>query len=128
MLTIPVTPDNEKIWSGTPNKTGLDSSKSPTWSNATFYIPATGASSSRVGFANSSSGTGIETSGFMMYGSNAMFISHDGTLESLWTGLKNDDGVYSLHWNDTSQGQVPLALRKIAPSAPPQHPGQSEVE
>ena len=111
----------EETWSGNPNKTGLDSSKSPTWSNATLYIPSTGSSSSRIGFANSSSNIGIET-GFMFYGGSAMFIADDGTLQSSWTGLRDDKGVYSLYWNEYSQGQIPLAIRKIAPSNPPPPP------
>lgn len=56
-----------------------------------------------------------------------MFTNNDGVLATSWTGLKGEDGVYALYWNDTSAGQVPLTLRRVAPSNPPPSPQTTSV-
>lgn len=47
-----------------------------------------------------------------------MLKGSNGGLDSRWTGLSAGTGVLALYWNDTSQGQIDLTLRKVGPSNP----------
>ncbi|CAI6317620.1 unnamed protein product [Periconia digitata] len=91
------------------------------WNRATLFIPSTAMESSLVGFLpeNSGGNASIETTGFSFYGTTAMKIEADGSLASGFTGLPVSDDVIQIFWNDTSSGQVPIALRGVAPSSPP---------
>lgn len=109
------------MWIGAPNTTDRANATTPSWTNVTLFVPTPSAADGRVGFldgGNSSTGNVI-TAGFVFYGSTAMLTTDDGELETLWTGLPmGDTGVHALYWNDTSQGQVPITMRRIAPSSP----------
>ena len=96
----------------------------PSWSNATLFVPSS-SSGGRVGFleGSNSSTTGVVTSGFVFYGSTAMFVGSDGQLTSLWyVDPQGENGAHALYWNTTSEGQVPVILRRIGPSSPPPPP------
>lgn len=85
-----------------------------------MFVPAAGSSDMRVGFldsGNSSDSTHI-TTGFSFYGNTAILIGTDGSLETMWTALETGAGVYALYWNETASGQVPVTLRRVAPSSP----------
>jgi hypothetical protein len=87
----------------------------------TFYVPDNTVSDKRVGFLSSTdSTTGAITEGFYFYGSTAVLIGETGTLESSFFALQVSERIHQLYWNDTSLGQVPVILRSIAPSSPPQ--------
>lgn len=90
------------------------------WSNETFYVPDNTTADKRVGFlaSNAFTDAAVET-GFYFYGSTAVLIGNNGTLESDFYALKVSDGIHRLYWNDTSLGQVPVVLRSVAPSNPP---------
>jgi hypothetical protein len=86
----------------------------------TFYIPDNTVSDKRVGFLSSDNSTdGAITSGFYFYGSTAVLIGETGVLESNFFALQVNERIHRLYWNDTSLGQVPVILRSIAPSNPP---------
>ncbi|KAH7135803.1 hypothetical protein B0J11DRAFT_611673 [Dendryphion nanum] len=107
----------ENAWVGTPNATATNGT-APNWSNVTFSVP--GSSSGRVKFLDSnSSNSDYITAGFVFYGSTAMFTGN-GELESLWYAEPQaDGGAHALYWNTTSEGQIPVTLRRMAPSSPP---------
>ena len=108
------------MWIGAPNTTASGNDTAPSWSNVTMFIPGPGSSDGRVGFQSSDNSTDDSriTSGFTFYGSTAMVVQ-DGTLETLWYALPvGDSGIHALYWNTTSENQVPIVLRNIAPSNP----------
>ncbi|KAJ4399957.1 hypothetical protein N0V91_009029 [Didymella pomorum] len=107
-------------WIGNPNTTLSANSTAVNWSNATFYVPDNTTSDKRVGFLASDASTdgAIET-GFFFYGSTAVLIGESGTLESNFYSLQVSERTHRLYWNDTSLGQVPVVLRNIPPSNPP---------
>ncbi|KAF1930627.1 uncharacterized protein M421DRAFT_418921 [Didymella exigua CBS 183.55] len=119
--TVAFSLGTDDVWIGNPNNTQLTNSTAATWSNVTFYVPDTTATDKRIGFLSSNASTdGAVETGFFFYGSTAVLIGSDGTLESSWYALKVGDRTHQLYWNDTSLGQVPVILRSIAPSSPPQ--------
>ncbi|KAI1249105.1 hypothetical protein MGN70_008714 [Eutypa lata] len=97
-------------------------SGTPSWSNVTFYVPTTSASSHQTGFiTNSTASSNVSTSGFTFYGGVCMHTD-DGALTTLWYAAPTDtDGVWTLNWNstdDTTDGQVIVSLKTKAPSRP----------
>jgi hypothetical protein len=98
----------------------LTNATAASWSNVTFYVPDNTTSDKRIGFLSSDESTdgAIET-GFYFYGSTAVLIGETGMLESNFFALQVSDRVHRLYWNDTSLGQVPVVLRSVAPSNPP---------
>ncbi|KAF2709228.1 hypothetical protein K504DRAFT_378645 [Pleomassaria siparia CBS 279.74] len=110
--------NSDNTFHGSPNAT--TNSTAPTWSNVTLFVPGPSSTDKRVGFLDSSNSTNSSaiTGSFIFYGSTAMVKGTDGSLETLWTGLALDNGLYQVYWNDTSLGQVPLSMRTLAPSAP----------
>lgn len=115
-LTVIVTIDVNKHFIGNPNTT--TATGKPTWSNAALFIPSSSSTDRRVGFLPSNNGTGnttTQTLGFAFYGSTVMLYHEDGTVATSFYGMKAENGVYELHWNDT-EGKVPLTLRSMAPS------------
>ncbi|KAF2469247.1 uncharacterized protein BDR25DRAFT_228861 [Lindgomyces ingoldianus] len=113
-------PGSDNTWFGSPNTTNLGNGTTPNWSNVTLFVPGPGSVDSRVGFLNgtNSSTSNVITSGFVFYGSTAMLLGDDG-LETMWTGLAvGNTGVFAIYWNDTSSGQVPISMRRVAPSNP----------
>lgn len=108
------------MWIGNPNTTLSTNSTAVNWSNVTFYVPDNTTSDKRVGFLASDASTDAAiTTGFFFYGSTAVLIGESGTLESNFYALQVSDRTHRLYWNDTSLGQVPVVLRSIAPSNPP---------
>lgn len=86
----------------------------------TFYVPDNTNSDKRIGFlASDASTNGAIETGFYFYGSTAVLIGESGTLESNFYALQVSDRIHRLYWNDTSLGQVPVILRSMAPSNPP---------
>ncbi|KAL1798269.1 hypothetical protein ACET3X_002306 [Alternaria dauci] len=113
---VTFTIDADKNFIGNPNATTAASK--PTWSNAALFIPSSHSNDRRVGFLPSNHDAGnatIRTSGFAFYGSTAMLYGEDGSISTSFYGMKVENGVFQLHWNDTD-GKVPLTLRNIAPS------------
>ncbi|KAF3029171.1 hypothetical protein E8E12_000402 [Didymella heteroderae] len=110
----------DDVWIGNSNTTLLTNSTAANWSNVTFYVPDNTTSDKRVGFLASDASTdgAIET-GFFFYGSTAVLIGESGTLESNFYALQVSERTHRLYWNDTSLGQVPVVLRSMAPSNPP---------
>ncbi len=114
--TYLVTLDANRNFIGNPNTTTATSD--PTWSNATLFIPSPSSTDRSVGFLPPNNGTGnitTQTSGFDFYGAMVMLYGEDGTVATSFYGMKAENGVYELHWNDT-EGKVPLTLRSMAPS------------
>ncbi|KAF2018093.1 hypothetical protein BU24DRAFT_449625 [Aaosphaeria arxii CBS 175.79] len=108
---------DDNSWIGSPNVT-IPAGSNVTWSNATFFVPADGASDTRVGFETGTTiSDNVTATGFVFYGNNAM-RTQDGQLVSLWSALQVSDRVHALYWNDTSQGQQPVMLRSLPPSNP----------
>ncbi|KAF9690657.1 hypothetical protein EKO04_011345 [Ascochyta lentis] len=109
----------DDVWLGNPNTT-LTNATAASWANVTFYVPDNTTSDKRVGFLSSDESIdgAIET-GFYFYGSTAVLIGESGTLESSFFALQVGERVHRLYWNDTSLGQVPVVLRSMAPSNPP---------
>lgn len=108
------------VWLGNPNTTLLTNTTAASWANVTFYIPENTNSDKRIGFLSSGESTdGAVETGFYFYGSTAMLTDGDGTLESSFYALKISERVHRLYWNDTSLGQIPVVLRSMAPSNPP---------
>ncbi|KAH7083609.1 hypothetical protein FB567DRAFT_88175 [Paraphoma chrysanthemicola] len=108
----------QDTWIASPNTT-LSNSTTPSWSNVTLTLPGLAASDKRVGFTSTgNSSDGDVASGFIFYGATAMHVTNDG-LESMFYALRISDQVSALYWNDTSLGQVPVVLRSLAPSNPP---------
>ncbi|RSL74077.1 hypothetical protein CEP53_000449 [Fusarium sp. AF-6] len=113
---------NDGQWSCSPNTTALANDAQPTWSNLTFAIPSAAATSHDVQLVNTTrNGTSnLITDGFSFYGAIA-FASIDGGLVSLWQGIPSDvEGVYSLKWNDTEEGNgaVIFTVKATKPSSP----------
>lgn len=108
------------MWFANPNTTLLTNATAASWSNVTFFVPDNTTSDKRVGFksSNETADGAIET-GFYFYGSTAVLIEQTGTLESNFFALQISDRIHRLYWNDTSLGQVPVILRSVAPSNPP---------
>jgi hypothetical protein len=120
-----VTPDGSDTdsgpWRGSPNKTDLSNSSSPSWSNLTFAVPGPNSSSHQVSFVNASTNnTNLITSGFTFYGNFLLVATSNSSTESLWYANPSGmDGIYALKWNATASGDneaVPLTLRKTPPS------------
>ena len=107
------------MWIGNPNTTHLSDRTAANWSDTKFYVPKNTTSDKRVGFLASNASTdSATTTGFFLYGSTAMMIGEDGTLQSTFYALRIDDNTFRLYWNDTSLGQFPVMLRSIGPSNP----------
>ncbi|KAI5919171.1 hypothetical protein F4810DRAFT_688691 [Camillea tinctor] len=109
---------SDNVLTGNPNTT---SSSSPSWSNVTMFIPASGSSSHSIGFVSgSSSNSSITTDGFLFYGQAVLHKNSAGSLETLWYAIPTDvDRVWTLAWNSTSDstnGTVPISLRSTAPT------------
>jgi hypothetical protein len=85
-----------------------------------FYIDTTADAYNPAGFTrNSTTPTGADTIGFLIYGSNVMFQSSVNLLSQFWA-QNTTAGVWTLKWNvdganeDTS---VPVLLKITAPVA-----------
>ncbi|KAI4608087.1 hypothetical protein J4E83_009270 [Alternaria metachromatica] len=114
---VTFTIDANKHFIGNPNAT--TATGEPTWSNTALFIPSSSSVDRRVGFLPPNNGTGnttTQTSGFAFYGSTVMLYGEDGTVATSFYGMKAENGLYELHWNDT-EGKVPLTLRSMAPSS-----------
>lgn len=120
VLTTAVILGTDDVWLGNPNTTLLTNATGASWSNVTFFVPDNTASDKRIGFLSSGESTdGAIVDGFYFYGSTAVLIGETGTLESSFYALQISERVHRLYWNDTSLGQVPVNLRSMAPSNPP---------
>ncbi|KAI1211176.1 uncharacterized protein F4807DRAFT_419281 [Annulohypoxylon truncatum] len=102
---------------GSPNTTDT----TPTWSNLTFNVPDTITAGHQVSFSNSSTNSsGRSASGFIFYGQYLFHQASSGDLKSMWYALPSgQDGIWTLNWNstgDTTEGQVIVTLRAVAPS------------
>ncbi|KAJ3548170.1 hypothetical protein NM208_g1139 [Fusarium decemcellulare] len=108
-------------WSCSPNTTALVDDTQPTWSNLTFAIPGTAATSHDVQLLNAThNGTSaMVTDGFSFYGAIA-FATNNGAMVSQWQGIPSRvDGVYSLQWNNTEEtdGAVIFTLKATKPNS-----------
>lgn len=102
---------------GTPNATA--NGTLPSWSNVTLLVPDP---SGRVMFSDgsNSSETNLISQRILFYGSTVMVVGSDRLMHSEWYGqLQGENGIHALYWNTTSEDQVPLTLRRMAPSSPP---------
>ncbi|KAI1267019.1 hypothetical protein F5Y18DRAFT_381236 [Xylariaceae sp. FL1019] len=102
---------------------GNSTTVSRSWSNKPFFIPSPSSKSHGVGFANTTSGSEITTSGFIFDGQFVTHLNEDGRhLETLWYIVPtSSDRVWSLRWNSTgdqSQDQIMVSLRSTGPAHP----------
>jgi hypothetical protein len=113
---------SSQILTGNPNTTL--SSASPSWNNATLFVPTLPANDKRVGFLTPNNGTRngtVTSSGFGFFGSTVVLSGNDGGLQTLFYGMELESGLFGLYWNDTD-GKVPITLRRVAPSKPDTKP------
>ncbi len=112
------TTDGGDVLIGNPNITSTTS----TWSNVTYFVPGPTSTSHSTGFANSTTASdGTTSSGFVFYG-QVLLLQQDGKLQTLWFAVPTGtDGIYSLNWNETSDGTdaaVPVSLKTRPPTKP----------
>ncbi len=98
-----------------------NATSSGTFSNATFYVPTTGATDRQAGFllANETASSDMTLTGWQFYGEVLLLVGSNGAWNSLFYAEATDtEGLWALNWNSTGKdsGAIPLAIRKNAPA------------
>ncbi|KAL9476105.1 hypothetical protein ACSS6W_005946 [Trichoderma asperelloides] len=88
------------------------------FSNATFFVPGPNDSSPQAGFVNGTPPATAISSGWTFYGQTLLLVGSSGQWEGLFSAEPTEqDDIFSLNWNQTSDTAIPLSVRFTTPSS-----------
>ncbi|EHK20455.1 uncharacterized protein TRIVIDRAFT_68991 [Trichoderma virens Gv29-8] len=86
--------------------------------NATFFVPGPDNSSPQAGFVNGTPPATAVSTGWTFYGQTLLLVGSSGQWDGLFSAEPTEqDGIFSLNWNQTSDTAVQLSLRLTSPSS-----------